>query len=279
MITFLFAIASVIILTPIMMFLPFGFSKKLRLGISGSAFLLANVGLLAVIQFSLYQTILILVLLIGLISLLLEKRIGNSKQSEIVPKEKVFKMVPLEKEILHTDQEKLKVTIEVDSPVPSLVDEVAATVELVQAEQDVPAKIENFHVQEKEREAKVQTVEQKIIEHEIIEDSLDIDEDVSFLTNRAISLEEVEQTNPMIEQMENNPENAYMSEIEKLIESNDILEDSYEVIDKIEDSLLQVEMEELEEIIPTEFIPKVENNNKEQDFMDEIEIEELVFDK
>lgn len=281
MVPFLFAIASLIILTPIVLLFPIGFTKKWKIVLIGSAFLLGNLGMIASIQFPFYQTILILVLLIGLLSLLLEKRIGNPSLTETDSKFIVHKNFPLEKENIHkVEEEKPRVAIEFDPPKAALVNEVAVTTELAkEKENDNNMELEYFHNVKKELDDEIRLNKQRMNEPEIIDNSLDIDEDVSFLTNRAINFSEIDPSLSIIEQEKNNSEPSYMSEIEKLIEEEDNQEEHHTMNNRTADFQQQAEMEELEEIEFPKVIPTAEKSNIEKEFIDEIEIEELVFDK
>lgn len=245
----------------------------------GSSFLLGNIGMVAIMQFPFYQTFLILVLLIGLLSLLLEKRLGNPSLTKTDSKVIVHKNFPLDNENIHKEEEKPRVTIELDLPKAALVNEVAVTIEPAEEEQVNTLELEYSHNVKKELDDEILLMKQKMIEPEIIDNPLDIDEDVSFLTNRAISFSEVDPSLSIIEQEKNNSEPLYMSEIEKLIEEEDNQEEHHTINDKTDDFQQQSEMEELEEIKFLKVIPTVEKSNIEKEFIDEIEIEELVFEK
>ncbi|MEH7123944.1 hypothetical protein V7122_07305 [Bacillus sp. JJ1532] len=276
MITAIFLIVSLLILTPVLLLLPIGFPKKWKLVLIGVAFLLANVGLMANMQLPIYQTILIIFLLCFLITLLIEKRIVNVTQTKVDSKPIEKKIISIEKETLHREDEKPNIVIEKEA-LPTVLNEVAAASEIPQEEDDLMEQ-ENSLYEEDEASEEIQIVAQKIFDTETPVDPLDLDEDVSFLENRVATITtngDVSST----KHQENNSENAYMSEIEKLLEENDIGYEETEEMPKTIDHVPQPVMEELEEIVFTKELQIEEDNEEKTDLDEEIEIEELVFHK
>ncbi|MFT4412807.1 hypothetical protein ACLM5H_03000 [Fredinandcohnia humi] len=77
MVSILFAFGALLVLIPIVYFLPLGFSKKGKLIIVGISFLLAMVGIIAQDNLHLWQTVLILFILALLATYLIEKKLST----------------------------------------------------------------------------------------------------------------------------------------------------------------------------------------------------------
>lgn len=257
-----------------MFLLPMGFSWKWKLGIIGVAFLLANVGLLANMQFPLYQTILIISLLCLLVSLLLEKRIVETALKKVDSKIVDEEIISLEKETLHREDKKPNIVIEKET-LPLVLNEAATAIEIPQEEDDLK---ELEYSPYEEEQAGEELHEQKVTETKTPEDPLDFDEDVSFLENRVANIS----TNEDVSNREypgNQTENTYMSEIEKLLEGNDIGDKETEDMPNTIEPVPQPVMEEIEEIVFTEEVLLEKVNKEKSDLNEEIEIEELIFHK
>ncbi|WP_251549401.1 hypothetical protein [Neobacillus muris] len=76
--TLLWAAVSLVILVPIIYYLPLGITARGKWGIIGISFILAVIGLFANAVFPMWKTIIIILLLIGLIVYFMNKRFSNS---------------------------------------------------------------------------------------------------------------------------------------------------------------------------------------------------------
>ncbi|QED48803.1 hypothetical protein [Cytobacillus dafuensis] len=279
MVAFILAIASLIILIPIMFLLPIGYSIKEKLGLIGIAFLFANVGLMANTQFQLFQSVLIIILLIILTTFILEKKFAKSlsSQSNIRLKEK--KPNIQEHENLYMEKVDSKPQLELES-ITSAND--------LNATEQIENPLEEDHIlknvdDESEKQKDIQILEDnfkkfetELSHYEKKDDLLDMEEDISFLTNRAIKFDNHDSIDVKFEYDENEFATVNMSEIEKLIETNDI--DFKENLELVQHRI-DVEMEEIEEIELTRASNTEQKENRESISNDEIEIEELVFHK
>ncbi|WP_066292823.1 hypothetical protein [Bacillus sp. FJAT-29937] len=275
MITIIFSIVSLVILTPVLLFMPIGISNKWKICLVGVAFLLANIGLMANMQIPFYQAILIIVLLCGLIALLLEKRVVAIPQSKVESESIHKKIISIEKETVHSENEKLNIIIEKEN-LTTVISEVAVSSEISQEDDDLIKLAYSIDKQDEAAE-EIKIGVHKKFETEKTENPLDFDEDVSFLENRvaAITIKgEVGST----DLQENHSEKAYMSEIERLLDGNDI-GDGTEKMPNTITPISQPVMEELEEIVFTKELQIKEDNKKSKDLNEEIEIEELIFHK
>lgn len=276
MITIIFSIVSLVILTPVLLFMPIGISNKWKICLVGVAFLLANIGLMANMQIPFYQAILIIVLLCGLIALLLEKRVVAIPQSKVESESIHKKIISIEKETVHSENEKLNIIIEKEN-LTTVLSEEAVSSEISQEEDDLIKLAYSIDKQDEAAE-EIKIGVHKKFETEKTENPLDFDEDVSFLENRvaAIAIKgEVGST----DLQENHSEKAYMSEIERLLDGNDIGDGETEKMPNTITPISQPVMEELEEIVFTKELHIKEDNKKTKDLDEEIEIEELIFHK
>lgn len=276
MITIIFSIVSLVILTPVLLFMPIGISNKWKICLVGVAFLLANIGLMANMQIPFYQAILIIVLLCGLIALLLEKRVVAIPQSKVESESIHKKIISIEKETVHSENEKLNIIIEKEN-LTTVLSEEAVSSEISQEEDDLIKLAYSIDKQDEAAE-EIKIGVHKKFETEKTENPLDFDEDVSFLENRvaAIAIKgEVGST----DLQENHSEKAYMSEIERLLDGNDIGDGETEKMPNTITPISQPVMEELEEIVFTKELQIKEDNKKSKDLNEEIEIEELIFHK
>lgn len=273
MITVIFSLVSLVIITPVVLLFPLGFSIKWKLGLIGVAFLLANVGLMARIQLPLYQTLLIIFLLSSLMSILLAKRIPkiSPKQIDLGLSTKTY--LPLENEPLHIENNSK------ENPVKELaavLDMTAAAAEIYQ--DDPNGFIENERIlQEVEEVKEIEHVDEEN-QLEPIDNSLDSDEDISFLENRVKDFSADDSNDNTIENNDRGSENTYMSEIEKLMEEEFDL-DFNDELKEDQDFVPQAEMEELEEIELTNNVTPSKNDEVDNKYDNEVEIEELVFHK
>lgn len=272
MVTFIFAIASLLILTPVMLLLPVGYSKKWKLGLIAAAFLLADVGLLANMQLPLYQTILILLLLSTLVSMLLGNRIQQLTPPHVDSGLNKVNNIFLEKEPLHNN-EKNNVPFHDFS---SALKETAASINNIEEDLDEELESEPILNEEDLVIMDYQADISKINKPVKAENQLDIDDDIDFLENRVIDFgtDELKKT---LEKKESVFENTYMSEIEKLIEA-DADEAFIKELHEHDDIVPQVEMEELEEISVSNFAVSLKGDELEPE-NDVIEIEEIVIQK
>ncbi|MBS4191476.1 hypothetical protein KHA94_14900 [Bacillus sp. FJAT-49705] len=272
MVVFIFSIASLLILIPIVAFLPIGISFKRKWVLVGMAFLIANVGLIVSTLFHLWNTVQILLLLILLASIILNSRYkrGTALQDSAFLIEKTSNSQ--DDENLHNVQMEAsplnQINIQADEIIQSPADNYSE-------EEGVLLNLEDKT--EESDTAQFTSLEKIAINPNLsneFADSFAIDEDISFLNNRSNLLNNDNLVEEKHEKEGNDFEIGYMSEIEKLMKKNDL-----NYIDNIEiDSHCnKIEMEELSEIEVSLVYQESEIDEKENVFSDEIEIEELVF--
>lgn len=276
MVTIILSFVSLLILTPIVLVLPIGFSVKQKISLIGVAFLLANVGLVTSLQLPIYQTLLIILLLNYLTFILVGKRIGGPSLSR-EKSELIEVKGTLELNKIHKKVKKLEQPIEKEH-ITFALDETAATIS--HNVEDGFLGVKNTLKEKIEIVEDIQMPASSNIDLSYKDDLLDIDEDISFLANRAESFNSRESSNNFVTDNAEGSDYAYMSEIEKLIEENH-LEDEYkdDTLETIKSVPQVVEMEELEEIELANKVIHADEDVVEDEVSDEMEIEELVFHK
>lgn len=282
MITVIFSLVSLVIITPVVLFFPLGLSIKWKLSLIGVALLLANVGLMASVQLPLYQTLLIIFLLSSLMSILLAKRIPNipPKQIDLGLGTKTY--LPLENKPLHIENNIKENSVK---ELAAVLDMTAAASEIYQNDRN--EFIENERILQGVEEVKEIDQVDKANQLVAIEEndpaqsdsSLDLCEDIAFLESRAKDFSVLESRDITIEKNDRDSENNYMSEIEKLMEADEQDLDFTDELQEDHDFVPKAEMEELEEIEVANIVTTSKNDEIDEKYDNEVEIEELVFHK
>lgn len=269
-----FALVSLLIVIPIIYFIPIDIPVKWKITVVGISFIIANTGLLTRMQFELWQSLLILFLLVALSSFLISKRIGEPSNLSIeknIQQNKLDRTTSLQKEaIILTKEEQPLGNYEKGLENQSVEEEQYS--QPFEAIGDLE-KNESFEELEPLKEA-----EEKLL-HTLEEDTFEIDEDISFLLNRDENLNITQSIESDLADKNNETEQeaSYMSEIEKLLEETDIEAEENTGYTHIEEVK---EMGSLEEIVIQKDNVKTELEKEERIRLDEeVEIEELVFQK
>lgn len=326
---FIVSAISLIILVPIIYFLPIGLTKKGKGILIAVAFIIANLGLLAKNSFPLWQAALILLLMVMLTVYILDKRLGNLLFSGVHTDEKSDREMS---DLLLADDEQSANLKEVSVPDRNLVGDVPLSIQVpeeelreiinkeISFEKNDPLLIEEepleidvllFDKDEKEMiEEVIETNENFVtqeMEDEVVvsKDEFDLDEEISFLSDREQVLENhsVENQESSLEQING----GYMSEIEKLLLEEELPDKNLEIqlidknnnedtplfkIEESEDVQDQLDMENQSDVLEIELLTFVEPEgegavsdfNNEQDQIDEeaqyeeSEIELLTFE-
>lgn len=269
-----FALISLLIVFPVVYFLPIGISVKGKLCLIGIAFLIANIGLLSNSLFELWQSSLILFLLVLLCSFIFDRRyraVLNTEQYSFKQQEGInlTKEAQLSEKI---DEEEKNIILDDD---------------LINSDEDLQSLTaidehnneENFErIEDIEPLHEELKLDKTFTESVQKEDSFEIDEDISFLLNRneALNTGEAIESSLVVEKEENIQEVGYMSEIEKLLEETSIELEANSVYTQIEENK---EMENLEEIVINKNNSETKIDEKTAISNEEVEIEELVFQK
>ncbi|MFO1443106.1 hypothetical protein KDN24_07730 [Bacillus sp. Bva_UNVM-123] len=265
-----FAVVSLLILVPVVSFLPIRISIKGKLSLIGIALLIANVGLLSRGILGLWQSYLILLLLIILCSFILERRFG----AVLLPKTHSETDSKIENHVAAFSEMNEDIQInnnaELVSPIQN---ETIILAKENQALENINESIENIHDEDELVDFKddfldveihdnysnsenFEDIEETQVEMEETEDDVpviesikgeplsEIDEDVSFLMNReeAFNREDSIETDLLEENSETAYAVSYMSEIEKILEETGIKNESETGYTQTEN---EVEIEEL----------------------------------
>ncbi|MFC0415871.1 hypothetical protein ACFFHH_10385 [Cytobacillus solani] len=253
----LLAVISLVILVPIIYFLPLGLSSKGKILVIIISFFLANLGLLAQLSFPLWQTSLVLLVLVFLSSIVIDSRLKKviypplSKKKDL-QLEDVMTQDVIERERVFFDNElfdsqngskassrKTSNLVKIiaspsemrtdDYREDVLIDEITPEVKIESLKKEVFQKQLSFEKDNLPEEVK------------LIEDSgEDFEEDISFLFNREELFKE--SFNGYTHQTQVKEEDlGYMSEIERMIAETD----SSGQTENIELNLLNYQLEEV----------------------------------
>lgn len=250
------SVVSLIVLVPIVYFLPLGLTNKGKGLVVAIAFFYANLGFLANTNLALWQTALIILLLTIVTVYILDKRFNRLIFSSSSSKDKDVELT-LEKEdeassnIQTADSTRVPVApitvetfehIEVEEPLLEKVKE-EDEIPVLQGMEEVAATMEMV--------AQEEIHETSLIEQEE-NPSLEADEEIIFLSNREELLEELQEDEPSSNTDELEA-TGYMSEIEQLLESELLDEDlqTIEEIQQVEEVHSPLELLE-DDIIPME---------------------------
>lgn len=252
MIAFFAAITVSLLLMLILHFMPMNMSFKSKIMIILASFFAAAIGLFSSVIFHLWQTALIMIILIGLLFYLLNKRlvedskVNSKKDLEITMTDAGTRSNPA-----NTSIEKEKITRETEPIVPVI---------------PIPSRIEDV-------EDELEVVEPPPLLDETDHTLPDLEEndDISFLSKRKELVEQRETEEaavPLVNTM-------YLSDIEKQLE----LEEQFM---ETASGLENIEFDEIEELIEIELPVKTEVEmkvvpNENHQVLEDYEIEELLF--
>ncbi|MGG0716308.1 hypothetical protein ABE096_01740 [Robertmurraya massiliosenegalensis] len=218
------SIISLIILIPIIFFLPLGLTNKGKGLLIIIAFVFANVGILAKSNFQIWQTALIILLLTALTVYILDRRFHNLLFSKSVDEKQAD---PLLQEVdLPPDTEQPNdVQMEQENNISFIKDDALEVREML------------LEVNQEE-----EIREKSVLEPEVLHDE-DLDVETSFLNERNETI--VEENIPV----EESEEKGYMADIELLLENDEleepVMEQNSSEIDEQEESHSSVELEVL----------------------------------
>lgn len=247
----LLAIVSLVILVPIIYFLPLGLSTKGKILVTFVSFFLAIVGLFAQLSFSLWQTSLVLLLLVFLSSIVIDSRLKKIIYPPLSKEKDFF----LKDEIIQDDVNNEEFgselvdsnTKQVSNSKPLNLDKIVASHSLIKIDEER----EEVIIDEFKRVLEIESSEIGTLKNQFsfAEDNLleevkltediveDFEEDISFLFNR----DELFEENLIGYHVQAKEEDVgYMSEIERMIEETDTIGPS----DNIDLNLLDYQLEE-----------------------------------
>ncbi|KQL20687.1 hypothetical protein [Cytobacillus solani] len=251
----LLAVISLVILVPIIYFLPLGLSSKGKILVIIISFFLANLGLLAQLSFPLWQTSLILLLLVFLSSIVIDSRLRKIiyplSMKKIFHSHDEMTLDLIEREVdLENELPALQNAIEVSSRKTSNLVKIIASL----SEMRTDDYREDVLIDEITPEVKIESLKKEVFQKQLsfekdnlpeevklIEDSgEDFEEDISFLFNREELFKE--SFNGYTHQTQVKEEDlGYMSEIERMIAETD----SSGQTENIELNLLNYQLEEV----------------------------------
>lgn len=283
----LLAIVSLVILVPIIYFLPLGLSTKGKILVTSVSFFLAVVGLFAQLSFPLWQTSLVLLLLVFLSSIVIDSRLKKIIYPPLSKEKDFF----LKEEIIQDDVNNEEFgselvdsnTKQVSNSKPLNLDKIVASHSLIKIDEER----EEVIIDEYKRELEIESSEIGTLKNQFsfVEDNLleevkltedideDFEEDISFLFNRDELLEE--NSKGYTHHIQAKEEDVgYMSEIERMIEETDTIG----LTDNI--NLLDYQLEEVaatKEIDNDEILGlKLEKIDSKEEIEDSIQEDEQV---
>jgi hypothetical protein len=274
---YLFSLLALILLLPILYFIPIGISVKGKLFIAGIAFGLTLLGLVASTQYSIWMIGIMLMVLLGLSSYVIEQRFsglivltaGTEMDLEEEPVKIVHKHKGL-KDHLHNKKDESQVEEEKLELIEDTVDSAQVEVEMAPIEMEDLYEIEVDVAEEDsendtaiEQDEPLQASEIKEIIPTVETESMKIDDDESewFIEN-ANEYEDIGKMNETEE--ENESSDIVLSEIERLInepdetieyekeEMKEAFDDDSEAVEDLE-GLLASE-DELEDALVDDFV-------------------------
>jgi hypothetical protein len=246
MVNLIWATGSMLLVMLIVQFLPIGLTKRGKFVVVLVAFFLALVGLMAIPSFSLWKVIIMLFVLITFTAHLLNTRFGQS----LFLVDTSFGNKLVDQEDSYIDYNKINKSENVERFSLSR-KEVASSIEPFEEKEVSDAGL--FYTQHETNHE----VERNEEPHEVLDD------DISFLLNRSIEIEEEKRNEETFSEME------YISDIESLL-----LEASGEVqnVDEL-DGLFQ-KLKDVDElpILSFDYVPLMENEQTETtEPLDELE--------
>lgn len=222
------SVISLIVLVPIIYFLPLGLTNKGKGLITLVAFLMANLGILAQNTFTLWQTGLILLLLIILTVYIFDKRLNSFIFSKAVEKEPIADLLSESNEefddkIINVDNMNLEENNRLIKETPLLQAEEIIEVKssLLKFEDDEAIEEPPSDGKREELVSIEKSIDEKLftdIPVNVDEDEVKMDEETAFLLDRDVLQDEVTTEDEIHVK-------GYMSEIEQLLESDVLVED------------------------------------------------------
>lgn len=271
---YLFSLLALILLLPILYFIPIGISVKGKLLIAGIAFGLTLLGLVASTQYSIWMIGIMLMILLGLSSYMIEQRFsglivltaGTEMDSGEEPVQKVHDHKGL-KDHLHNKKDESQVEEEKLELIEDTVDSAQVEVELA------PIEMEDLYEIEVDAEEEESETDTSIEQDEPLQDT-EIKEIISTYETESIKVEddesewfienanEYEDIGEMNEIKEKESSDIVLSEIERLInEPEETIEDEKEEMKEAFDDHSEP-VEDLESLLGSE-------NELEDDLVDD----------
>ncbi|TCJ02440.1 hypothetical protein [Cytobacillus praedii] len=229
----LLATLSLVILVPIIYFLPLGLSSKGKIVVTFVSFFLAIIGLLAQLSFPLWQTSLVLLVLVFLSSIVIDSRLRKiiyplSEKKNVHSHDEITQDLIESEKGLDNEVPALQNANVVSSSKPLNLDKIIASPSDMKIDDDR----EEVFVDEFTPKAEMEFLEKQLSfekdnrseEINLLENSgEEIEEDISFLHNREALLEESLNDDHYHYQKKEDVL-GYMSEIERMIAESDNLE-------------------------------------------------------
>ena len=255
------SIISLLLLVPIMYFLPLGLSKKGKGILVLTAFIIANVGLLAKLNFAIWQTVLLILLLVILTVYIFDKRLGQMVYDKDVLLDN-NEIESLDQSLSQTEEElvekpKLKI---MDLPIDQGLD----PVHFVEDDTHNDINFENDNMQqdissslsiEEETFASKESPLDPLVDDEKLDENdqgLDTEieeislEDISFLNNREEMINDQIDGNDSIFDQQNEMELEkidYMIEIENMLQNDDLENTQTKEENQLEESIFVEDVE------------------------------------
>lgn len=272
------SVVSLIVLVPIIYFLPLGLTNKGKGLIILVAFLFANLGILAQNTFHLWQTGLILLLLTILTVYIMDKRMSKIIFSNVTEEKESIEFSPadIEAKVVTTEiidnsvtDEKTVASKEIDFEEEVTILEDVST-PLIEEE---PFEIEELSFAPTKHELEEVNEEESIVnalQEEPIVDN-EVDDETAFLLDREHVLEEVAVTKLDDEDYSE----GYMSEIERLLESD---EEDFKIEDILDNEPIQTDiLEDVEISENTNYTDTLLNDLVDVEADKELELDVLQF--
>ncbi len=209
----IFGLVSLVVLIPLLMFLPLGLKAKGKFTIIVVSFLIAILGILAKNTFSLWQSGLMVVLLAFLAAYIMDKRSGSTLFVHIMPEKKVSMV---------EDKAVEENTIKLEETEPILPEFIPDPMEVNQNIEQEALKPEPY-VEKIDFENEDLLTKEEVITTNNTDFSSDdeLEADISFLMNREV----LDDENLEINTDESTNSLNYMEEIEKLLAADVEIED------------------------------------------------------
>ncbi|MDZ5470801.1 hypothetical protein SM124_03450 (plasmid) [Bacillus sp. 31A1R] len=220
---FLISIAALVILVPIVYFLPLGLSKKGKITLIVTALFLANLGLLTRNQYPLWQVVLILLLLLSLITYVIDRRFGKQVYKVLVDKEITnfeefnnvkTKVEPKQLEINNNLEHSLnEINLE---EFESIIDKNEQKSNFNSAENFVD--LEGINIDEIQV---TDSVEPKVPKQDVVLNIAELEDSIEFFNDKESTIQEPISTIDINhDESAENEVSGYMSDIEKLLEGD-----------------------------------------------------------
>lgn len=271
---YLFSLLSLILLLPILYFIPIGISVKGKLLIAGIAFGLTLLGLVASTQYPIWMIGIMLMVLLGLSSYMIEQRFtgllvlstGTEMDQEEEPAHKVHEYKGL-KENLHNKKDETEAEEE-------KLDLIEDTVSSVPVEDDVaPIEMEDLH--EIEVMAEELETDESIKQDEPLQ-AIDIIEVNPSDETESIKVDE-DESEWFIENSGEYGDNEDLNEMEDGNESSDIDLSEIERLINEPDVTIENEIEEMKDVFDkTEHVEDLEGSPGSEDELEDVLVDDLV---